>query len=649
MADLKRPKGDDYVPFFMSLLMDVERLTGLNMALDAREIERRVKNEGLSFLTKTLPAFYKHVLYCVEQDHFSPILGFKHQRSGPLPLFLGGLVCGLFADDGSLRLERESSYLGYIGQICTFMYKCEFPYTPEQESQRLSKFKEVESELPETLGRLSDKAETILMNAIELARLIFSDFAITEMPKHGPGAVADMAKAGEKYDFIFSERIEETFPFDEWFGTFRTTLESEWVSSVCTTGHADRCELCAQATLGGCVKSAFPDEKVDGGLLAVLEAIELEEHEKPLQDICPARGIFVNKDSRGPRYISCEPKEHMWLQQAVGRSLMRHFERCPYTRGHVNFSDQRVNGSLARRASSDRELATVDLEDASDRVSLAVVRALLPSNVVRLLEACRSNSAILPNGELLELKKFAPMGSACCFPIESIVFYMLSVACVCYLKGWDFLEASRDVYVYGDDIILPCYAYSTVLEVFPEFFLAINDKKSYTRGPFRESCGVDAIDGIDVSTVKLRKPVPRGKDDTSTLISWAETSNLLFYAGFWVTADLIAAYLRQFGPLPYVPYQSGIYGITGFSPVLQVEGRKLKWDRNIQRLRVKVRRLKALTSDWSKNVSPSASTLHTLVKGYSDWSIVGRDDVSTMISDRGEGRLTLHHTWASVF
>ena len=617
MADLKRPKGDDYVPFFNALLMDVERLSGLDMERDSLELERRANKEGLSFLTKTLPAYYKHVLQCVEQGHFTPICGFKHHRKGPLPLFLGGLVGGLFADDGSLRLDRESYYLGLIGQVCTFMYKCEFPYTPEQESQRLNKFLEVESELPESLGRLSDKAETILLNAIELGAHILRDFEVTELPKHGPGAVADGVKAGEKFDFHFSERIEEVFPFDDWFSNYRI----DW------TGAGDP------------YGSGFV--AIYGGLLEVLAG------KKDIDwDVCPARGIFVNKDSRGPRYISCEPKEHMWLQQAVGQSLMRHLEKHTYTRGHLNFSDQSINGSHALNSSISGEYATIDLEDASDRVSLAVVRALLPSNLVRLLEACRSSSAILPNKVEVSLKKFAPMGSACCFPIESLVFYLLSTACVSYLRGWDFQRASSKVYVYGDDIIIPTYAYNLLNEVFPEFYLVINKNKSYSKGPFRESCGVDAIDGVDVSTVKLRRPMPTSKHDTSTLISWVDTSNQLFYAGFWVTADKLANHLRNLAPLPYVPFQSGIYGITGYQSALQTTGRKIKWDKHLHVPKVKMRRLKALTYNWSLEEAPGAATLHSLVKGAPVWDIMGRSDVSTLTSDtKSSKRLSLHYSW----
>jgi hypothetical protein len=495
------------------------------------------------------------------------------------------------------------------------LYKCEFPYTEAQLVARLQEFKEVEADLPERVGRLSPEAEIILCNAIEFARLILRDFSITEPPRHGPGAVAAHEKAGEKYDFKFSEYIEESFPYDDWFATYRVyDPEDGRLGSECTV--------------------AFT-----GGMLAMLG------EENRTNEIGPARGLFVNKDSRGPRYISAEPKELMWLQQALGRSLMRYLEYCSFTRGHLNFSDQRVNGNLALDASSRGNFATIDLKDASDRVSLAVVRAILPSNLCRLLEACRSKSAVLPDGSEILLRKFAPMGSACCFPVESLIFFLLSTACIAFLRGWELERCARLVYVYGDDIIVPTWAAQTLFRIFPEFSLAVNEAKCYVHGPFRESCGVDAIDGVNVTPVKIRKPLPVSSNDVSGLISWAEASNLFFYAGFWRTASHIAELVELHRPLPYVPYQSGIFGKTGYHDALEVRGRQIKWDKNIHRPYAKFLRVRSLQEDWSENTAPASVVLHALANAKEDacWSVHGRSEASTLCTT-SEGFLSLRHS-----
>jgi hypothetical protein len=603
MADLKS-LVHDYVPYFKALLVDIEALTGLDMNRDLRQIEQRTASEGLSFLTKTLPSFYKHTLWCVEEGSWTPIVGFKRQRKGPLPCFLGGLVRGLFEDDGSLKIARMSPYLGYIGQLCTFLYKCEFPYTKAQEAKRLRKFKEVEEELPEFMGRFSSETETILLNAIELARELFHDFEVTELPRHGPGAVADGAKAEEKYNFQFSDRIDEVFPYEEWF----------WPNLVYNTPDYGMYQWESKTRL---LRLLYHDTDPD---------VDCK--------IPPARGIFVNKDSRGPRYISAEPKELMWLQQAVGRSIMRFLEKHPLTEGTVNFSRQGVNARLALLSSISRKFATIDLEDASDRVSLALVRLLLPSRLVRLLEACRSDSAVLPDGSLMRLKKFAPMGSACCFPIESVVFWLLATACVEYNTGRDGAACKGQVYVYGDDIIIIKKHAPLLKKVFGDVNLVINERKSFVKGPFRESCGMDAIDGIDISTVKLRRAAPLGKADVSSIISWTETSNLLFYAGFWRTAQAVLSEVENHVHVPYVPYQSGAFGKTGLTQHFEVKGKTISWDKRYQLRRFKTRHVKMANTDWSENSCPSTVTCHALTKesrNDDDLSfLTGKSDASTM-------------------
>jgi hypothetical protein len=121
-----------YVEFLCIVLSDIEAVTGLDLRLDAREIEHRVAHEGLTFVTRILPTFYKAILAGIELGKLSPIRGFKHSRSGPLPKFLQGLVRLLFSEDGTLRIDRDPYAVGYIGTLCLMIYKVEFPYTDAQ-------------------------------------------------------------------------------------------------------------------------------------------------------------------------------------------------------------------------------------------------------------------------------------------------------------------------------------------------------------------------------------------------------------------------------------------------------------------------------------------------------------------------------------
>lgn len=128
------------------------------------------------------------------------------------------------------------------------------------------------------------------------------------------------------------------------------------------------------------------------------------------------RVIAVPKDFSKPRIISAEPTTLMFLQQGVARYMMAVLEaRCPY----VNFRDQTVNARLSRDYT---RVATLDMSNASDTVSRSIVRQLFPKDWADLLFSLRSHYARLPDGACVPLRAFAPMGSALCFSVESIVF-----------------------------------------------------------------------------------------------------------------------------------------------------------------------------------------------------------------------------------
>lgn len=586
MPNLKS-QVEEFLSFLKSCFLDVELLTGLDMGRCFLEVEQRGRHEGIPFLTKTLPNFYKHVLMCVEKGNFLPIVGFRKRRSGPLPLFLGGLVGMLFDSDGCLRKDRQSAGLGYISQLCGLYYKTEIPYTAEQEMEAGKKFLELEESLEEVVytGPKSADVEKIIDNAIMLARAIFKDFKVDRNPRHGPGAVAGGEKGFDKYNFEHIQSVDDVFPFEEWF--FPTSVESY-------------------------THSSFPSKVLFKPKNTELWNIFKRSLKRPVlkeYKLRQSRVCFVNKDSRGPRVISCEPKELQWLQQAIGQSIMRWVENHPLTRGAVNFTDQQINADLALESSKNRRFATLDMADASDRVTMALVRGILPTNLVRLLEASRSLSARLRVPKLeVHLKKFAPMGSACCFPVESIIFFILSAATLMFYRDCTPEAAKRRIYVYGDDLIVRTSDARLIVESLERFQLKFNNSKCFVDGPFRESCGVDAIDGILVTPVRLRTLFPKSRKDVSSIISLTETSNLLFYAGFWNAADWARKRVERIlkKPLQYVPYQSGCLGVTGFRSGYQIVPGNKKSKHKVRRIGVGIsRRYQAVAIHVTRIATPT--------------------------------------------
>jgi hypothetical protein len=172
----------------------------------------------------------------------------------------------------------------------------------------------------------------------------------------------------------------------------------------------------------------------------------------------------------------------------------------------VNFTNQFINQSLAREGARTGEFSTIDLKDASDRVSLSLVQEVFPARWVDALLASRSKETVLPGGQVVELQKFAPMGSSCCFPVEALVFWAIAAAAT---------NMSRDIFVYGDDIICPVIFTEQIVRGLESFGLLVNADKSYYQGPFRESCGGDFYNGVEVTPIRLRKSF--GKSHTARM------------------------------------------------------------------------------------------------------------------------------------
>jgi len=494
---------------------------------DLRVLRNRVDSEGISFLTKTLPKLGKAIDYALHSDAPLQVSGFRKKPDSVIPLFLGWLLEKLFMDDGYVRSDPDITALKHLRQFLYFTYKLSLPYDYETENSVIESFIATEEELCNTEFPLW--SDPVASSARLFLSRVFDGFDVRAItPRHGPGAVSTGESTGEKSNFsrIYSP-LERIYPFTDYFvlGSNQILDQLDWIQSL---------EVLEQGT---------------------------------------AKVVLVPKDSRGPRLISCEPLELQWIQQGIQRSLYRWIEAHELTRGHVNFTDQTVNRRLALAGSRDGSYVTLDMKDASDRVSLNLVNTLFSgTTLLEGLLASRSSATRLPDGRVVQLAKFAPMGSAVCFPVEALCFFALAVA-VLYRRNraqlppvpnWglgndpyaerSWAKAQRDVYVYGDDIIVKKEDYLLLLQEFPRFGLKFNEAKCCTSGFFRESCGCDAYRGVEVTPIRLRtRWSHRGTRDASELVSYVELSNSLWNAGYWITAEFIKDMVEdRYGPLPYL-------------------------------------------------------------------------------------------------
>lgn len=214
------------------------------------------------------------------------------------------------------------------------------------------------------------------------------------------------------------------------------------------------------------------------------------------------RITFVPKTSEIDRVIAVEPHINSFFQNGLGRMIR---ERMRFV-AKVDLSSQALNQRLAKLGSVTNDLATIDLEGASDTISRELVRELLPEDWFEWLDLARSHEGTL-DGVSLRYEKFSSMGNGATFDLESMIFYSLSAA-VCELLDYNEFWVN----VFGDDIVVPSGVYGALTEVFDHLGFIVNLKKSFHDSPFRESCGHDYFKGVQVRPVYL-KHIPTNELD----------------------------------------------------------------------------------------------------------------------------------------
>lgn len=254
-----------------------------------------------------------------------------------------------------------------------------------------------------------------------------------------------------------------------------------------------------------------------------------------------SRVIYVPKTWKKLRGISAEPAGLQYFQQGVMRAIGVSIARSKFDK-IIDLSDQGRSREMAQRGSFDGSLATIDLSSASDSVTLQLVKDIFgTSDLCRWLLATRSTHTLLDQ-EVLRINKFAPMGSACCFPVECLIFSAAVLATATMFHG---SQANQpDCYrVYGDDIICPTFMAEDVMTSLQILGFSVNSGKSYWSGDYRESCGMDAWRGFDVTPLKLKDfsfdfngSKPCSYEHQSRIVSYLNT---LYFSGYKHTRSFL--------------------------------------------------------------------------------------------------------------
>lgn len=213
---------------------------------------------------------------------------------------------------------------------------------------------------------------------------------------------------------------------------------------------------------------------------------------------------FVPKTEDVSRTICTEPSLNMFYQLGLGAILEDGLKRLY----GIDLSvQQEKNRRLARRGSRSGDYGTIDLSSASDSISLGLLKGCLPKELLDWLVLFRSPSSLLPNGKEVELHMISTMGNGYTFPLQTLLF-TCAVLAVYRCRGVRYHPPYGDLTgnfaVNGDDIIVVRECYDDVCYLLNMLGFSVNAKKSFNEGLFRESCGLDSFNGVDVRGVYLK-------------------------------------------------------------------------------------------------------------------------------------------------
>ncbi|DAD52196.1 RNA-directed RNA polymerase [ssRNA phage Gerhypos.2_40] len=526
---------------------------------DLDTLRSRVKDEGLSFLTITLPSFCRDFERSLAVGYIDSTLFRNFRKNGLIPAFLQGITSHIFnRETGGFINEQErksihssiviSTLVGAVRQICLTFKKVELDCTPKRVFQAMESFKEIERSF-DTFSVQSDDLGIFDKVCHALWDAPMASISPMEcIPRHGPGSTADKRSGNRKFVWLrWHERLEHYFPF---------------VGNAYPLGIEPDSEEFKNVTLVS------------------------QDQEQPVK-VTP-----VPKTLKGPRIIAVEPCCMQFAQQGIRDRIYSVLESSVLTAGHVNFTDQSINQKLAMSSSSTGRFATIDLSDASDRVPHDLAMRMFDRNpdLQAAIEASRSTSAEFPDGQVIgPLRKFASMGSALCFPVEAMYFYTVCV--IARLRKHNLLPSprnvkyvTREIFVYGDDIIVPSADADFVLVCLQKYNCKVNIHKTFVTGKFRESCGVDAYDGDEVTPTYLGTMPPENKRQPERLISWTATANLFYKKGYWRTAQFLFSKIESIiGPLPYVSERTSGLGRISYLGYRSIE----RWNAKLHRFEVK--------------------------------------------------------------
>jgi len=481
---------------------------------DSQTMLERAKSEGSSFFKVTFSVLGKALDRGLIDGNLKIPASFGAKRDTCLPRFCYAVFRTIFDDRGILLANPNLSSVFFLRQLLLFDSKLLTEPSLEQRKLAVDGFEQRQK----TLRKVRVPVDhPVVLRAQKLLGSVLRNLDLSVIdPGHGPGGVADGLDRFERWDFT------------EW-----PYKAGRW----------------------------YPHEKYGSSSFKALCELGAPNIRREMNTKC----CLVPKDFKGPRLISAERTVNQYLQQGQMKKMMQYIESHRLLRKSIRLKDQTFNQRICQKAYEDG-LVTLDLSNASDTVSATLVWFLL-AEVPKLrsqLFCTRSDFMIYENRKI-KIAAFAPMGSATCFPVETLVFWALSLASVRHVTSfWPYPisrvrspleEASSSVAVFGDDIIIPSYAMDTLVGTLQSVGCEVNTSKTCFQTPFRESCGSEWYNGIDITIIRNKE---YQYDDRKKLIDYPALLSLqrkLFLRGLYSAAALCKDWAREIYPILTVTYR----------------------------------------------------------------------------------------------
>jgi hypothetical protein len=356
--------------------------------------------------------------------------------------------------------------------------------------------------------------------------------------------------------------------------------------------------------------------------LKVEKVIPIPHLWSPDNGVCSRTSLltFVPKNVKVSRSICMEPNTLMFFQQGVLDQMSRLLRISHF--GHfIHLRDQSFNRKLSELGSKTGLIDTLDLSSASDSLSYELVKKIFPTSWQIVMRATRSHKVKLPNGDVLTMKKFAPMGSALCFPTQCIVFCAVSILSACLdsygksgstdtfsswlspqhiveviAKFWQHPSTTvvdgeyQPLGIYGDDICVDSQLTSTIMSILESLGFVVNVEKSFTSTQlFRESCGGFYLKGHDITPLYFSIKGVREVTNPEHVASHVHLINECWKRRYKFLYRFLRHSMLAWGsdsnPIPHVT-DSNIFGILCNTP--RNNHLRRRYNKNYQRDEIRV-------------------------------------------------------------